>query len=406
MQSRHRKGLILLLSLALATLLTTTAPAATVGTDAGTLIGNTAQITYSIGGVAQGPENSTTATIVVDNLVDLSMAGTDTASVNGADQAVLFTIENTGNETQSYRVAFYAEGLTDDHDMDFTDTNSGLYIDSDASGDYSAGDTLIQLNPVSGTYYPINVDVAPDGTVDILLVGTTPAGVSSGETSTYSLVAQVLDDAATDAVTTDDGATADDPATIDVVFADGEAQSTAAVNGVPANTDIVQDGKYLATATYTFQGSGVTVSKSYAVLWDPINGNSNPKAIPGAYVKYTLVVSNAAGSPAAILNQITDSLNAALAIDPDLIDGTTFPAAGDPESVAGNGFKVVHATGRASTPATQYFTTANDADGVDHSGGLVTATFATILPAEGVTYSAGELLPGETVTLYFNAIIQ
>ncbi len=405
MKNTFRSSIILVMSLVLTGLLASTALAADVGTDAGTNIGNTAAITYSIGGISQGPENSTTATIVVDNLVDLSMTGTDTANVSGTDQAVLFTISNDGNEDQRYQVTFYAETTSDNTDMTFASANSGLYIDVDASGDLSAGDTTIQLNPVSGTYYPVILDVAPDATLDILLVGDTPAGVTSGQTAEYTLVAQTLD-AGTTTVTQEDDTTLDDQAAIDVVFADGEAQTTDAVDGVPASTDIDEDGKILASATYTFQGSGVTVTKTYAVLWDPINGATNPKAIPGAYVKYTLVVANALGSPTAILNQVTDSLDGALAFDIDLIDGSddNFPAVGDPESAAGSGFKVVHATSRPTTAVTQYFTSAT-ADGVVHSGGLVTASFANILAGDA-GYTDGELKPDESVTLYFNAIIQ
>lgn len=404
MKNTFRTSFILVMSLVMTAVLASSALAA--GTLAGADIDSTAQITYSIGGVPQGPEDSTTATIVVDNKVDLSMSGTGTAGVSGTDQAILFTLTNDGNETQSYQVTFYAEATSDDTDMTFASANSGLYLDNDASGDLSVGDTKLNIAaPVSGTYYPINVDVDPDNSVDILLVGDTPGGVTSGQTAEYSLVAQTLD-AGTTTVTLDDGGTADNPTAIDVVLADGEAQTTDAVDGVPADTDLVEDGKIVASATYTFQGSGVTVTKTYAVLWDPINGATNPKAIPGAYVKYTLVVANAAGSPDAILNQVTDSLDGALAFDIDLIDGTdtNFPLVGDPESAAGFGFKVVHATGRATTPATQYFTSAT-ADGVVHAAGLVTATFATILAGDA-GYTDGELLAGESVTLYFNAIIQ
>ena len=77
-----------------------------------------------------------------------------------------------------------------------------------------------------------------------------------------------------------------------------------------------------------------------------------------------------------------------------------------------DGFKVVvTGTTRANEGVDQFFSTANDADGVEHNGGTITATFATILPAENPggadgPYTAGELKPGDTVTLTFNAIIQ
>ena len=48
------------------------------------------------------------------------------------------------------------------------------------------------------------------------------------------------------------------------------------------------------TITNTKRGSNATLSviKTSTVLSDPVNGSSNPKAIPGAIVRYSLVVSN------------------------------------------------------------------------------------------------------------------
>ncbi|HEY6010389.1 MAG TPA: hypothetical protein VIX18_02880, partial [Nitrospirota bacterium] len=57
----------------------------------------------------------------------------------------------------------------------------------------------------------------------------------------------------------------------------------------------------------------------------------------------------------------------------------------------------------------KYYTTTSTADGIDHSGGAtggtITATMTTVLPAEG-GYAAGELKPGDSVTITFNAIVQ
>ena len=66
-------------------------------------------------------------------------------------------------------------------------------------------------------------------------------------------------------------------------------------------------------------------------------------------------------------------------------------------------------TTRATQGTPQYFTTTSSVDGVDHDGsavgGVVTATGALVLPAEGA-YAAGELQAGESVTLTFNVIVQ
>jgi len=54
----------------------------------------------------------------------------------------------------------------------------------------------------------------------------------------------------------------------------------------------------------------LSVSKSSAVISDPFNGTTNPLAIPGAVVEYTITISNAASTATATSVAITDSLNA------------------------------------------------------------------------------------------------
>lgn len=52
----------------------------------------------------------------------------------------------------------------------------------------------------------------------------------------------------------------------------------------------------------------LTVSKSSTVLSDPVNGTANPKAIPGAIVRYCLIVTNPPGNPTATAISLTDAL--------------------------------------------------------------------------------------------------
>lgn len=52
------------------------------------------------------------------------------------------------------------------------------------------------------------------------------------------------------------------------------------------------------TGTFLTSGPLLTLSKSVSVLSDPVNGGTNPKAIPGAVMLYTITVSNSgAGEP-------------------------------------------------------------------------------------------------------------
>lgn len=55
----------------------------------------------------------------------------------------------------------------------------------------------------------------------------------------------------------------------------------------------------------------LVMSKTGQVISDPVNGNANPKAVPGAVVRYCIVVGNPAGNPTASGISLTDQLPAA-----------------------------------------------------------------------------------------------
>ncbi len=354
-------------------------PVFAAGTASDTNITNTATLNFDVGGVGQTPVVSAPTTFKVDNKVDATVAKVTDATVIPAstDEVLVFTVTNIGNTTQGYSLA--VSGGTDDIDMN----NVRIYLDVNADGLLDGGDTLY----VAGT----NVaDVVADNNVQILVVADTPATATNGQTAIYNLIATTLN-AGTTTVTPEDTGVADNPALVQVVWADGAGTDDAAT-----------DGKHSADGTYTVSAATVTVTKTSVTIRDPFSLGANPKAIPGAWVQYTITIANAAAAAqSATLTTITDALNANTAIDPDLIVGAT----GLPESALGNGFKVTHASARPVTAATQYFTTASDADGVEHAAGTVTATLATVLPVEA-GYAAGELKPGESVSLIFNVVIQ
>jgi hypothetical protein len=202
-----------------------------------------------------------------------------------------------------------------------------------------------------------------------------------------------------------------DTAAIETVFAD----AAGTLNSAGA-ADATYNGQHSANDTYTVSAAALTVSKTVASLWDPVNAGTNPKAIPGAYVQYSIVVTNG-GATSASLTTLSDTLVTTL-LDPDLIDG-----AGVAESGAGDGIKVVvTGSGRAVTSIFCTGDTAadTDTDGCSYPGdapiinSVVGINLGTLLVAEDVLpagagaedYAIGELKAGETVTITFNAIVQ
>jgi len=378
------------------------------GTASGQTVDNQSSLSFSVGGVGQtavwstgntaiaGGSGGTLTRFLVDNKVIVTVAESGGTATTGAPGQTLvattFTVTNTGNTVQDYGLASANElagqvlfADTDDADVTLT----AIYEeDGTTVGFQSAEDTVV-------TYLD---EVLVDTTRTVYIVVTIPGALVDTNFAIVSLVATTEDgvSAGEGAVTTNDNGTLDDVTAVDVVFADVAGTDDAATDGIHSDRD-----------AYLVGSAQISVSKTVSSLWwnDAGLGNAtlaNPKAIPGAYLQYTVTIANAVGASAsATLTTITDTLVGTLAHDPDLIAAGT----GLAESVAGSGFSVTHAGTTRGTASPSYYTTASDADGVELAAGVVTATFATVLPVEA-GYTAGELKPGESVSVIFNVIVQ
>jgi len=274
------------------------------GTASGTGIDNRASVDYQVGGVDQTPiesapaGNSTPGTgngadtsFVVDTSLDMSVVWQD-ATVNvvpGAqDQVLRFEVTNDGNATQDFSLSAVASSLADDFDAD----NVNVYVESGATAGYQAAEDTVQYID----------DLAADGTQTVYIVADIPLTPVNGDTAIYDLVAQVAlasGSPGTD-ITTDDSGDADDPTTVQTVFVD--AAGTAA-------GDAAEDGTHSDDGTYTVATAALEVTKTSSVVSDPINGTTNPKAIPGAIIEYEITVENT-GTSSATSVTVTDSVPA------------------------------------------------------------------------------------------------
>ena len=370
------------------------------GTASNTDIINQAIISFDVGGSAQTPISSNTTTFKVDNKIDLVVAevSSDYTDVNPntTNQVLTFTVQNDGNTTQDFALSAAAGvdpfGGTDNFDAN----NVRVFVESGATAGYQAGEDTATYIDELATY------VNPGDEVTVYIVADIPLGQSSGDIAAHTLTATARAGGGAgsqgDVLTETVGA--DTPGAVDIVFADGASDN---------NNNPARNASFSDTDAYQVLSSQLTIAKTSTLIRDPFNLNTNPKHIPGAYIQYVVTISNAGTATAsATLTTITDTLDNNTAIDPDLIVAAT----GNPESVAGSGFRVdLVGTSRASQGTPQYFTTTSSVDGVDHdgsvTGGTVTATMATVLPIEaGPVYTAGELKPGESVTLTFNVVIQ
>lgn len=357
-------------------------------TPACTPIANTVALSYSVGGVSQTGINSTTS-FTVGNKVNLAVTRTDASYVSvppgSINQALTFLVTNTGNANQRYVISY-------------TEQVGGL-------DPFGGTDNFNATTPGIGAVTVANVTtdiIVPGGTYSATVVSNIPVARVNGDIALYGLLAKTykvngttIEDGNAGSITSSYGT-----CSADIVLAD--AAGTDDLSGA-------RDGMDSIRGAYKVSSSVLSFSKTATTIWDPVNYNLLPKAIPGALIRYVITVANGAGAASsAVLTTITDGLNANTLIDPNLkvaaLAGPLTALAN--ESALGKGFKVV-VTGstRALNGANQYFTTSGDLDGVDIAGQNITAIMATVLPAEGA-YAAGELKAGESVTLTFNVVIQ
>lgn len=255
------------------------------GTLAGTDINNTATINYSVGSVAQtaiesadggnstpGTGQGSATTFKVDKKIDvLVTAGSGVTAVPSATgQAITFTVKNEGNSNETFDFASKADVATgDDFDLTSCTTPASVLINAGAT-----------------TTITVNCDIPASS-----------ATVNQGKTA-------LVDLKATASGVTETGG-ADNPATVETVFADSTGTTE---DGADRNA------AHSATNTYTIATADLTVNKTDAVTKMSINGvdvsDGTEKRIPGATIEYTITVSNAAGAATATGIVITDPLPA------------------------------------------------------------------------------------------------
>ena len=249
------------------------------GTTAGTPITNTAQASYTVNGVQQ-TATSNTATFVVDlkaNLTVAPLGGNTPVSIGENDAVLKFTVTNNTNGTQDFILSSIQSLIGGVFAGDnFDVANIRIIVDSDGDNLYTAADTQTYIN-----------ELAADQSRTVFIVANVPAD-QAASLATVTLVAQIA--AGGDATRLGDalvsnGLTANRDGVVDVVFADNDS----------GFGDIAINGYGRATLAYeiTTRNVDLSIAKTSTVISDPVSGFVLPKAIPGAIVRYCLVVRNA-----------------------------------------------------------------------------------------------------------------
>jgi len=302
-------------------------PAYAAGTAAGSTITNTVQVNFQVGGVAQTAV-SASDTFTVDRKINVTVAavGTTTTTVSPGQLAAVtaFTVTNLSNATLDFALTAAqqtggagAHSNTDNFDV----SNVKIYVDTNSNGVYDAGDTQV-------TYLD---ELAADGAKTVFVVADIPLGRATNDVAAVTLTATGREGGAAGSM----GAalvqtTTANTASMDTVFADGAGA-----------TDAARDAAFSAKNDYTVLAAALSAVKTDRVISDPLNGTTNPKAIPGAVVEYCIAVSNAAGGATATNVALTDVLPTATTYQSSfgiLLNGTVTGGTCNADGVAGGTF--------------------------------------------------------------------
>lgn len=281
-----------------AALLATTGQAAfAVGTDAGTSISNSIDVSYTSGGETVTVNDADTATFIVDRRVDLALEGQDasntvTSAAGADDQVLTFLLTNEGNDGSGYDIDISNSGtLGLTYDINQADGlgDEGTYytvLSTDAT--FDPADTFVDL---SGNLN--DLDLAEDGSMYILIVTNTAGSTVDALTDEFTVSAVALDFGTT-TISAQTTFSSMSLAVEDTVLADD------------GNDGIETDQEDLVITA-----PQLSFSKSVLVIDNNIDGSMSlatcgttppnidqTAAVPGSCLEYEISVTNAAAATA------------------------------------------------------------------------------------------------------------
>lgn len=251
------------------------------GTAVGTVVNNTATLSFDVGGVTQDTVDSNPDTFVVDRKIDVMIAVNNSAldTQPGATAVKLnFEVANQGNDSEKWTLSL-AENSGDDFDVKTLAT---------CTLSYSGG-------AVIGTFpQDITFGLDDNQTFDVSCdMPTVNDGVSDGENAEIFLVATIKSRADNTADADNKGSTLVDAQN---VYAEGASD----------NSDAAYDGKFSRGGTYHIVSATISFEKSSIVISDDL-GSFTPHRIPGAIVRYCFDINNT-GSAIAHNVRLTEDL--------------------------------------------------------------------------------------------------
>ncbi|MBW2413960.1 MAG: DUF11 domain-containing protein [Deltaproteobacteria bacterium] len=264
------------------------------GTQAGTVVLNTALVDYDVNGTGQTQE-SASEDFTVDRKIDLTVAVNHVAYVQtspSSTTAILrFTVENTSNDALGFALSAVDEAAaTVEPTLTGTDEVNAItfaiYEDVNGDGLLDGGDTQDYIDTL-----------AIDATTDVIIVAEIPAAaaITFGDNLMLSALAQAAESGTLGAtLVTASGADAQDVEDTEFIDASGDTV---------AGTDAVDDAIHSDMWAFVIQGADITVTKTATLF-------SGSYYIPGSVVEYTITVANGAGVEDATNVDLVDTVPA------------------------------------------------------------------------------------------------
>jgi uncharacterized repeat protein (TIGR01451 family) len=245
------------------------------GTLSGTTISNSATVAFSISGVAQPNITSASVSFLVDEKINLTVAGGITTNVapGSTAQATAFTVTNNSNSTLDFSLTVTSAIAGDNFDP----TACSTFVESGATAGYQAGQDI-------ATFID---ELAADATNTVYVVCDIPNTAVNGNTALVGLTATALGNftGANGAYVATPGAQgaaivatagANTQGTVDIVF--GDAAGT---------EDAARDAKHSAHNTYSVSLPALSVTKTVTNVLDP---NGGAVLMPGSVLTYQVAV--------------------------------------------------------------------------------------------------------------------
>jgi hypothetical protein len=383
----------------------------------------------------------TPTTFLVDKKVDLSIVANGVTNVTpgSAAQVLTYTLTNLGNDPQGFTLAAIdATGLATPVDTFNTAAAPVVFVDTNGNGVY---DPLIDTAAAVATLAPgAAVKVFVVAPIPLVNSAATPGALVTGDQAVVTLTATA---AATGTVavgstvagTAGPVLTATAPAVganatngtavtvVDVVFADVATVAVATAPSVPA--DAANNGTFSANNVYVVATATLSVLKTATPICDPATGITAPTNIPGAYVQYSITIFNTGVAGVANLAKVgalTDPLlltsfdaNKSVGIAGPAATAVAAAALCTGPAAAANLSGVYATRGVGTVPATFNPATATPIPAADVvapaanvTGGTLSVNLQAALPvAVGAPLGTvvGDLLPGQFITVFFNAIV-